>query len=158
MKYMIKMKNGIVKVLMLLMVALMTVSCSDDEAPEPTLEVTPINLHGLWKLQELNGAELPEGIYVYIDFNRKGTFALYQNNDSMEPRHITGSFSVEKDPRIGSILRGEYDFQNGKWNNEYVVTDLLESGSMIWTVKGGNEVSKYVRVEEIPSDILDGIR
>lgn len=28
------------------------------------------------------------------------------------------------------------------WNNEYIVTDLMQSGSMVWTVKEGTEVSK----------------
>ena len=155
MKYMINMKNSIVKILMLLVVSLMTVSCSDDEIPVQTLEVIPVNLHGTWKLQELNGAELPEGFYVYIDFNRKGTFKLYQNNDSMYPRCITGSFSIKKDINIGSVISGVYDYEQGSWNNDYIVTDLLETGSMIWTAKDGDEVSKYVRVDEIPSDILE---
>ena len=158
MKYMINMKNSIVKILMLLVVSLMTVSCSDDELPVQTLEVIPVNLHGTWKLQELNGAELPEGFYVYIDFNRKGTFKLYQNNDSMYPRCITGSFSIKKDINIGSIISGVYDYEQGAWNNDYIVTDLLETGSMIWTTKEGDEVSKYIRVDEIPSDILDSVK
>lgn len=157
MKYMINMKNSIVKVMMLFMVALMTVSCSDDEAPVPELDVIPVNLHGTWKLQDLNGAELPEGVYVYIDFNRKGTFKLYQNNDSMYPRCITGSFFIEKDPKIGSVLSGKYDYEQGAWNNEYIVTDLLETGSMKWTVKDGEEVSTYVRVDEIPSEITGSL-
>ena len=155
---MINMKNGIVKVLMLLVISLMTVSCSDDEIPVQTLEVIPVNLHGTWKLQELNGTELPEGFYVYIDFNRKGSFKLYQNNDSMYPRCITGSFTIEEDERIGSVISGVYDFEQGAWNNEYIVTDLLESGSMVWTAKDGDEVSKYVRVDEIPSDILESTK
>lgn len=155
---MINMKNSLVKILLLFVVSLMTVSCSDDEIPVQTLEVLPANLHGTWKLQELNGAELPEGFYVYIDFNRKGTFKLYQNNDSMYPRCITGSFSVKKDPRIGAILSGVYDYEQGAWNNEYIVTDLLETGSMIWTVKDGDEISKYVRVDEIPLEILDKLK
>ena len=158
MKYMINMKNSIVKILMLLVVSLMTVSCSDDEIPVQTLEVIPVNLHGTWKLQELNGAELPEGFYVYIDFNRKGTFKLYQNNDSMYPRCITGSFSIKKDINIGSVISGVYDYEQGSWNNDYIVTDLLETGSMIWTAKDGDEVSKYVRVDEIPSDILESVK
>ena len=155
MKYMINMKNSMVSILMLLVVSLMTVSCSDDEIPVATLEVIPVNLHGAWKLEELNGEKLPESFYVYIDFNRKGTFKLYQNNDSMYPRCITGSFSIEKDINIGSVISGIYDYGQGAWNNEYIVTDLLESGSMIWTAKDGDEVSKYIRVDEIPADILE---
>lgn len=155
MKYMIKMKNSIVKIFMLLAVSLATVSCSDDEIPVETLEVIPVNLHGAWRLDELNGEKLPEGFYVYIDFNRKGTFKLYQNNDSMYPRCITGTFSIEKDINTGSIISGVYDYDQGVWNNDYIVTDLLETGSMIWTSKDGDEVSKYIRVDEIPSHIQE---
>ena len=154
MKNIINMKDSLVKLLMLLIVSVISVSCSDDEIPVQTLDVNPVSIHGIWKLEELNGAALPEGMYIYIDFNRKGTFKLYQNNDSMEPRCITGEFSIEKDINLGTILSGLYDYQNGNWNNEYIVTDLLETGSMIWTVKNGVEVSKYVRVDSIPSEIL----
>ena len=53
---------------------------SDDEEPEePSLEVTPANLHGTWKLAEWNGEPLAEGTYCYIVFNRKDqTFEMYQ--------------------------------------------------------------------------------
>ena len=148
------MKNSLVKLFMLLIVSVISVACSDDEIPVQTLDVNPVNLHGTWKLEELNGSALPEGMYIYIDFNRKGTFKLYQNNDSMEPRCITGEFFIKQDIDLGAILSGRYDYQNGNWNNAYIVTDLLETGSMIWTVKDGDEVSKYVRVDNIPSEIL----
>lgn len=153
MKHMNNLKNSMLKMLLLLVTVCLTASCSDDETPVPTLEVIPVNLHGAWKLQELNGTELPENVYVYIDFNRKGTFKLYQNNDSMYPRCITGTFNIQHDYKLGAILSGVYDYEQGKWNNEYIVTDLLEAGSMVWTVKDGDEVSKYVRVDEIPSEI-----
>ena len=151
------MKKYILKSLMLLVVALITVSCSDDETPVQTLDVIPVNLHGVWQLQESNGAALPENVYVYIDFDRKGTYKLYQNNDSMYPRLITGKYEIEQDYYLGAVISGVYDFEQGKWNNEYVVTDLLESGSMIWTVKNGDEVSKYVRVEKVPQEITDQV-
>ena len=36
-------------------------------------------------------------------------------------------FSIENDPYLGYVISGEYDFGNGDWNNDYIVTDLLES-------------------------------
>ena len=56
---------------------------SDDEEPEePSLEVTPANLHGTWELAEWNGEPLAEGTYCYIVFNRKDqTFEMYQKFD-----------------------------------------------------------------------------
>ena len=47
------------------------------------------------------------------------------------------------------------DYENGDWNNEYIVTDLMQSGSMVWTVKEGTEVSKYVRVDKVPDEIVE---
>jgi len=100
---------------------------------------------------------MAEGTYCYITFNRKElTFEMYQKFDSMYARHITGHFSLENDPYLGYIISGEYDFGNGDWNNDYIVTDLLESGSMIWTAKDDdNDVSKYVRCEKVPASLIE---
>lgn len=149
------MKSKIVKILMLLVISLTTFSCSEDEVLEPSLEVTPITLQGTWKLAELNGEQLPEYFYIYIEFDRKGNFEMYQKHDSMYPRYITGTYSVEKDGHYGYVLSGKYDYENGDWNNEYIVTDLMQSGSMVWTVKEGTEVSKYVRVDKVPDEIVE---
>lgn len=70
-------------------------------------------------------------------------------------RYITGTYSVEKDGHYGYVLSGKYDYENGDWNNEYIVTDLMQSGSMVWTVKEGTEVSKYVRVDKVPDEIVE---
>ena len=122
-------------------------SCDDDEPVIPTLEVTPANLNGTWELSEWN---------CYITFNRKEqTFEMYQKFDSMYARYITGNFSIEVDPYLGSIISGDYDFGNGDWNNKYIVTDLLESGSMIWTAKDDeNDVNKYIRCDKVPEEII----
>ena len=131
-------------------------ACDDDEAVIPTLAVTPANLNGTWELAEWNGQPLAEGTYCYVTFDRKEqTFEMYQKFDSMYARHITGSFSIEEDPYLGSVIDGVYDYGNGEWNNKYIVTDLLETGSMIWTAKDNeNDVNKYVRCEAVPEDII----
>ena len=92
----------------------------------------------------------------YVVFNRKEqTFEMYQKFDSMYARYITGSFSIKNDPYLGAVISGEYDFGNGEWNNKYIVTDLLESGSMIWTAKDNeNDVNKYIRCEKVPENII----
>mgnify|MGYP001511974435 CR=1 FL=1 len=60
---------------------------------------------------------------------------------------------------ILALISGEYDFGNGEWNNDYIVTDLLEAGSMIWTAKDdAGDVSKYVRCDEVPSKIVEEAR
>lgn len=131
-------------------------SCDDEEVVIPTLEVTPANLNGTWELSEWNGKALEEGTYCYVTFNRKEqTFEMYQKFDSMYARYITGEFSIEKDPYLGSIISGVYDYGNGDWNNEYIVTDLLETGSMIWTAKENeNDVNKYTRCDKVPDEIV----
>ena len=74
---------------------------SDDEQPEePSLEVTPANLHGTWELAEWNGKPLAEGTYCYIVFNRKDqTFEMYQKFDSMYGRHRSEERRVGKECR-----------------------------------------------------------
>ncbi len=53
------------------------------------------------------------------------------------------------------VISGTYDYENGDWNNEYIVTDLLETGSMIWTVKDDkSDVCRYVRCEKVPDDVI----
>lgn len=132
-------------------------SCDDDEVIIPTLEVTPANLNGIWELAEWNGQPLAEGTYCYITFDRKEqTFEMYQKFDSMYARYITGSFKIENDPYVGFVIEGEYDFGNGEWNNKYIVTDLLESGSMVWTAKDNeNDVNKYIRCDKVPKEIVE---
>ena len=131
-------------------------ACDEEEMVISTLDVTPANLNGTWELAEWNGASLDEGTYCYITFNRKEqTFEMYQKFDSMYARYITGRFKIENDPYLGFVINGVYDYDNGDWNNEYIVTDLLESGSMVWTAKDDkNDVNKYVRCEKVPEEIV----
>lgn len=131
-------------------------ACEDDEETVSTLEVNYANLNGTWQLAEWNGKPLAEGTYCYITFVRKDkTYKLYQKFDSMYARCVTGTFTVENDDYLGYIISGDYDLK-GEWANSYIVTDLLPSGSMIWTVKDDyNDVSKYVRCDGVPSNILE---
>ena len=132
-------------------------SCSPEEELTPqSLEVTPNNISGVWKLAEVDGEQLPDGLYCYIQFVRRDrTFTMYQKFDSMYPRRLTGSFEITKDEYKGYILDGKYDYGMGDWNNSYIVTNLFEE-SMQLTVDGENgEVCKYVRCNEVPAEILD---
>ncbi|MBS5412475.1 MAG: lipocalin family protein [Bacteroides thetaiotaomicron] len=150
------MKN-ILKLMALFALLLCGSSCNDDDQPTvDRLEVTAANLNGVWQLTEWNGNPLAEATYCYIKFNRKDqTFEMYQNFDSMYARYITGSFSIRKDPYLGAIITGVYDYGNGNWNNEYIVTDLLESGSMVWTAtEDESDVNRYVRCDKVPDEIV----
>lgn len=134
-------------------------ACSDDnsEVPSPSLDVTPANIAGTWKLVEWNGNDIAQGTYCYIVFNRREkTFQMYQKFDSMYPRYITGKYSIDEDKNHGYIISGEYDYGNGLWNHSYIVTELYPSGTMTWTVKGNpSDVSRYERCENIPSEVIE---
>ena len=80
---------------------------------------------------------------------------MYQKFDSMYARYSTGDFSIKDDLYLGAVISGVYDFGNGSWNNEYIITDLLSSGPMIWTAKDNeNDINKYVRCEKVPEEIV----
>ena len=112
-------------------------ACSNDDvdfAPK-SLEVTPHNISGYWKLTEYNGQKIPQGLFCYVEYIRKDRkFVMYQKFDSMYPRRITGVFSIEKDKYGKYILSGKYDYGMGEWNNKYFVTfnsQLLSNGLQI---------------------------
>lgn len=142
-------------------------SCEDDfhsgsgsHSGGSGMDVTPANINGTWQLSEWNGAPLAEGTYCYVVFSRRErTFEIYQKFDSMYARYITGTYSIEDDSYKGYVISGVYDYDNGDWNNDYVVTDLLESGSMVWTAVGDEtDVCKYVRVDAVPDEIEEEAR
>ena len=139
---------------MLVLTGVFACSPEEDLAPQ-SLEVTPNNVSGVWKLADVNGEALPHGIYCYIEFVRRDrTFAMYQKFDSMYPRRLTGSFDITKDEYKGYILSGKYDYGTGDWNNSYIVTSLFEE-SMVLTVDAVNgDVCKYVRCSEVPAEII----
>lgn len=145
------------KIMALFMLLFNFAACGDDdeEVQIQQLPVNYANLDGTWKLTEWNGQALPEGNYVYISFTRRDhTFKIYQKMDSMYARLITGTFTIEEDEYLGYVINGEYDYDNGDWNNKYIVV-LLENGTMTWTVKDDEEdVSRYERCDAIPDEIL----
>ena len=153
--------NVLFRMIMFVILAFSLVGCSDDEEliVVPELDVNYANLNGTWKLVEWNGQVLPEGVYCYIELDRKAhTFTMYQKFDSMYAKYVTGSYNIEEDIYLGYIIDGEYDYENGDWNNSYIVTAFDES-TMVWTAKDNkNDVCKYVRCEEVPQSIKDEAR
>ena len=142
---------------MALMLVLVLASCTRDEETAPQqLEVTPNNISGIWTLSEVNGEQLPDGLYCYIEFVRRDRiYTMYQKFDSMYPRRLTGSYEITKDEYKGYILSGKYDYGTGNWNNSYIVTELYE-GSMLLTADAQSvDVCKYVRCNEVPDEIVE---
>lgn len=147
----------ITNLLMLLAIALFA-ACEKDNITESTLEVKSHNLDGVWKLESRNGSPLEGGTYVYLVLDRKYTFELYQMTNSMYPVLYTGDYELEYDWRVGDIISGTYDYGQGAWNNEYVITNLYKN-SMTWTAKGENgEVQEFVRVNKVPTEIAEAVR
>ena len=141
--------------LMLVLTGVFSCSPEEDLAPQ-SLEVTPNNISGIWKLADVNGKALPEGLYCYIQFVRKDrTFTMYQKFDSMYPRRLTGLFDITKDEYKGYILGGKYDNGVGDWNNSYVVTSLYEESMQLTVDAENGDVCNYVRCNEVPAEILD---
>lgn len=148
------MKRILRQVVWAITMTVIAVSCSDkEEYVEPTLDVTPNNIAGCWRLDSWNGGAISEGSYVYIDFVRADkTYTLYQNIDSQYKRIITGRFFIYTDAEQGAIIRGNYDYGNGDWAHRYIVTDLTEE-RMVWTaLDNKDDVSVYVRAT-LPEDL-----
>lgn len=147
----------ITNLLMLLAVTLLAACEKPIEVPD-TLDVKPYNLEGVWKLATLNGSAPAEGTYVYIVLDRKYGFEIYQNTASMYPVLYTGNYKLEYDWRIGDVISGIYDYEQGKWAHEYIITDLYEE-SMVWTAKDdANYVQEFVSVDEVPAEIVEAAR
>lgn len=152
----------LIKLFSLLVVALLTVgftACSNDDdiIVEKALPVTPANLDGVWKMTEWNnGQPMQEGTYCYVIFHRRdNTMEMYDNLNSMYAVHTTGSFFIKQDPYLGYIVGGTYDDGVGDWNQQYIVSDLFKSGSMIWTSKNDEgDVFRYERCDKVPDEIV----
>lgn len=148
----------IVGLIVLLVLAFGGAGCSEDEEllAVQTLEVNYVNLDGAWRLSKWNGLTMTADTYCYIVFDRREhTFQMYQNFNSMYAQYITGEFSLSKDEGGGDVISGTYDYGLGDWNNSYVITDLLETGSMVWTVQGDeSDICEYQRCEKVPDDII----
>ena len=148
----------IANLLMILSVALFAAFGDPIDTTAPALKVTPYNLEGTWQLSEWNGAPLADSTYVYLVLDRKLTFEMYQNTGSMYPVLSTGTYKIEEDWRVGDVISGTYDYEQGAWAHEYVVTDLYKE-SMTWTAKdNAADVQKFVRVSEVPDEIVEAVR
>lgn len=143
----------VIKLTFALVAMLVVASCAEKIEGPDYLTVNPNNIAGSWCLESSCGAPLANGVYVYIDFDRKErSFEMYQNTDSFSARYITGRYFIYTDEEAGAVIRGDYDFGNGVWAHRYIVTDLTAK-RMVWTaLDDPNYVDVYVRCE-IPEAI-----
>lgn len=154
----------IFRLMALLLLVLPLGACSDDdeEIGVPSLEVNNANLHGAWQLTQINESAPAEGSYVYIQFERRNqTFTIYQKVGSMYAQRISGTYTLETDAYGKTTLSGRYDNQldDNRWNNEYLVTELLTDGTMTWQVKDdATEITRYQKIDAIPQEVIDEAR
>lgn len=159
------MMKKIVKLLVIGAIALASNACElfNDEPPvnheAVELEVTPNNISGSWGLDAWSEGELPEGMFVYIDFVRSDrTFTMYQNIDSHSDytytRTLTGRYHIYIDEELGcAVLRGEYDHGAGEWNHRYIVESLTEQSMKLVPKDSPKEWCTYIRTT-IPAELL----
>ena len=136
------------------MAASTLVSCEKVDSDSVVyLEVNANNISGKWELVEWNGSELAADTYVYLDIVRNNrTYTMYQNVDSFDnvPHVVTGSYSLETDPELGAVIRGNYDYDSGDWAHRYIIKNLTAT-EMTWVAKDNKDfVQKDKRVESIP--------
>jgi len=130
-------------------------ACQKDRSYEDNTDpaISYYQITGTWQLTEWKGEKIDgQERYVYMTLESKEqTFGIYQNLDSAQPRHLTGSFELEYDEDEGvNVISGLYDHASGFWNNEYVITSITED-MMEWTVKGDpTDVSVYRRCSSLP--------
>lgn len=147
--------NRILKFILIPVAAfLAAVACSTEEEPAGAyLPVTSTNIDGTWMLHSLYGNTLPEGSFVYMQFNHKeGRFTIYDNQSSGLTRVDTGVYSVDEST---NMIDGIYDHSYSHWSHVYVISEL-ESDRMVWTAADDpDEVAVYVRAT-LPEDLSAG--
>lgn len=156
----------ILRIMILFICLLGIAACSNDddiEYVEPTVTVSYKTIDGIWQLSEWNGEPLAEGQYCYLVIDRtEHTFTMYQNFDSQISREITGSFVLGKDEDNDDrdYISGEYDYNNGEWNDDYYITIYGgDNRRMVWIAsETPDDVSVYIPCDEVPADILAGSR
>ena len=145
--------------------AFLPVSCEEDKSYEDNTpaQITNYDLNGAnsgkWELVQIDGNDLPEGLFQYVIFNTKDNeFEFIQNLNSQTSTSITGTYVLEYDEYEGNILSGRYDHASGLWLNDYVISGLTPE-SMVWTVLGDPE-SYYVyrTCRDIPADRLPDVK
>lgn len=140
----------------LLFAALALCSCVKNEAEqaEPLVDVTPVNLAGVWELTSFdNGATLQKGDYVYISFELTDrAYTIYQNIGTMYGEKRSGHYFVDTDPMLGAVIRGNYgtdEYNFFDWSHRYKVE--LRASTMRWTATDDSQnVSVYTRIESLP--------
>ncbi len=149
------------------LVALGAIGCSesdDQDSMSDQIVINYRNMRGIWELSSLNGVAIAGDAYLYITFiltdDDEQKFELYHNLDSAFSQYETGYYTIATDEEDSSltVLSGYYDGQFlQSWSSDYYVSSFTSS-TMEWTDYESGEKRTYVRVDEVPSDIVAGTR
>lgn len=111
-------------------------SCQQPEPepqPMPEIDVTYKAMEGMWRLEEWNGEELADEAFLFIEFDQKLRFTMWDNLGSMYTVQRTGSYSIDKNPDNEFILTGTYDNGVGDWAHSYKVEMQRDGEDMLWS-------------------------
>ena len=137
------MKN-INKILMLLCVAFLSISCGGKKGSDGPQVSSAIIAE--WHLVSVSGIASSAVPQVYISFAADGTFEMYQKVGSvMRYRKYDGTYTVS-----GNVVAGKY--KDGEtWGSDYAVS--FDGELLVMTAKNGSEeVCKYEKKALSPSD------
>ncbi len=125
------------------------------------LDVNYNNVSGSWKLVSFDGNRLDEGVFQYINLERKAVsfqlreFQEYTNIDTQYPVRKIGRYELSETEEGTDIIRGLYPAElSREWNHSYAITDLTES-TMTWTAEDDPTIVNVYERAEIPADIID---
>lgn len=129
-------------------------ACTKDNGPANTgLEVTPNNISGIWSLTEFCGEPLVEGVYCYMDIQRRDKkYVSYQN--------ITGTPNVavkdtgRYDLYEGDVIKGVRDYNFSEyWEHAFTISGLTDD-RMVWTATDDPDlVLVFVKCDSIPDGV-----
>ncbi len=137
----------------------------DDQSEEQGVEQLTINyrnMRGTWQLSQFEGAAIEGDAYFYITFSLDDDdlqhFDSYTNFDSAFASKSEGEYTIEEDDSFQSIITGVFDNQFLEpWSGEYIITSFTAE-DMEWVDSESGERREYIRVDEVPADILAGTR
>lgn len=126
-----------------------------------------VNAYQLLKAVEESGVDMTfpnvyvaegENVTLYSSMYMDGYFFTVTLKDNSIAKEafdgdkmiVIGSYSLETDPELGAIIRGNYDYDSDDWAHRYIVKNLTAT-EMIWVAKDDEDfIQKYRRVDSIP--------
>ncbi|MFI3285834.1 MAG: hypothetical protein R3Y08_04195 [Rikenellaceae bacterium] len=152
------------KLFAIALIGFAAVACDKEDNQEPIEEQLTINyrnMRGVWSLTSLEGQQLEGDVYFYINFMLEDDiqkFVSYTNFNSAFSSMSEGVYTIEQNEDMEMIISGVYYNQfQAPWDSDYIVTGFT-STEMEWRDTVSGESRTYVRVDEIPEDILSGTR